>query len=171
MIPPVWKIERPKNLRGKRPLNWRWSQQRDCFICVIKTQSAAAAATPIPPVLRSWSLAGPAMSHAAHCGRECSDCSRASLSRSLTANHSLRQLEAGAAVATDIQTHMHRYTYHTTHCDYQRSISLVPEWLACWTQAQKGPGSNRSCDTVGVTVSGKLFTPIVPLFTKQQKNW
>jgi len=23
------------------------------------------------------------------------------------------------------------------------------EWLACWTQAQKGPGSNRSCDAVG----------------------
>ena len=35
----------------------------------------------------------------------------------------------------------------------------VAEWLTCWTQAQKGPGSNR-----------KLFTPIVPLFTKQQ-NW
>jgi len=32
----------------------------------------------------------------------------------------------------------------------------VAEWLACWTQAQKCPG--------------KLFTPIVPLFTKQQ-NW
>jgi len=26
---------------------------------------------------------------------------------------------------------------------------LVAEWLAYWTQAQKGPGSNRSCDTVG----------------------
>jgi len=25
----------------------------------------------------------------------------------------------------------------------------VAEWLACWTQAQKGPGSNRSCDAVG----------------------
>ena len=25
----------------------------------------------------------------------------------------------------------------------------VAEWLACWTQAQKGPGSNRSRDTVG----------------------
>jgi len=23
------------------------------------------------------------------------------------------------------------------------------EWLACWTQAQKGPGSNRSRDVVG----------------------
>ena len=42
----------------------------------------------------------------------------------------------------------------------------VAEWLACWTQAQKGPGSNRSRDAV----LGKLFTPIVPLFTKQQ-NW
>ena len=25
----------------------------------------------------------------------------------------------------------------------------VDEWLACWTQAQKGPGSNRSHDAVG----------------------
>jgi len=25
----------------------------------------------------------------------------------------------------------------------------VAEWLACWTQAQKGVGSNRSCDAVG----------------------
>jgi len=40
----------------------------------------------------------------------------------------------------------------------------VAEWLACWTQAQKGLGSNR------VTVLGKLFTPIVHLFTKQ-RNW
>jgi len=36
----------------------------------------------------------------------------------------------------------------------------------CWTQAQKGLGSNRC----RVTVLGKLFTPIVSLFTKQQ-NW
>jgi len=53
---------------------------------------------------------------------------------------------------------------------YQRPLSClggsVAEWLACWTQAQKGPGSNRSRDDV----LGKLFTPIVPLFTKQQ-NW
>ena len=38
----------------------------------------------------------------------------------------------------------------------------VAEWLACWTLAQKGPGSNRSRDAVG--------TPVVPLFTKQQ-SW
>ena len=25
----------------------------------------------------------------------------------------------------------------------------VAEWLACWTQAQKGLGSNCSCDAVG----------------------
>jgi len=45
----------------------------------------------------------------------------------------------------------------------------VAEWLACWIQAQKGPGSNRSRDAVRVTVLGKLFTAIVPLFIKQQK--
>ena len=43
---------------------------------------------------------------------------------------------------------------------------LVAEWLACWTQAQRDPGSNRSRDAV----LGKLFTPTVPLLTKQQ-NW
>ena len=35
----------------------------------------------------------------------------------------------------------------------------LAEWLACWTQAQKGLGSSR------VTVLGKLFTPTVALFT------
>jgi len=30
-----------------------------------------------------------------------------------------------------------------------RFIASVAEWLACWTQAQKVPGSNRSRDTVG----------------------
>jgi len=39
-------------------------------------------------------------------------------------------------------------------------VGSVAEWLACWTQAQKAR----------VTVLGKLFTRIVPLFTKQQ-NW
>ena len=36
----------------------------------------------------------------------------------------------------------------------------VAEWLACWIQAQEGPGSNwpRRC---WVTVLGKLFTPVV----------
>ena len=50
-----------------------------------------------------------------------------------------------------------------------RSSGSLAEWLACWTQAQKGLGSNRSRDGQ-VTVLGKLFTPIVPLFTKE-RNW
>ena len=33
-------------------------------------------------------------------------------------------------------------------CDYTRGGS-VAEWLEGWTQAQKGPGSNRSRDAVG----------------------
>ena len=42
---------------------------------------------------------------------------------------------------------------------------LVAEWLACWTE---GPGfKSQRCQ---LTVLGKLFAPIVPLFTKQQ-NW
>jgi len=28
-------------------------------------------------------------------------------------------------------------------------VGSVAEWLACWTRAQKGPGSNRSRDAVG----------------------
>ena len=27
-------------------------------------------------------------------------------------------------------------------------VYTVAEWLACWTKAQKGPGSNRSRDAV-----------------------
>jgi len=52
----------------------------------------------------------------------------------------------------------------STHCPG----GSVAEWLACWTQAQKGL-QPRCCR---VTVLGKLlqFTPIVPLFTKQ-RSW
>ena len=28
-------------------------------------------------------------------------------------------------------------------------VLSVAEWLACWTQGQNGPGSNRSRDAVG----------------------
>ena len=45
----------------------------------------------------------------------------------------------------------------------------VAEWLACWTQAQMAwvqiAAATRHCR---VTVLGKRFTPIVPLFTKQR---
>ena len=32
---------------------------------------------------------------------------------------------------------------------YVTTGGSVAEWLACWTQAQKGLGSNRSLDAVG----------------------
>jgi len=38
--------------------------------------------------------------------------------------------------------------FFLTHSVYTTG-GLVAEWLACWTQAQKGPGSNRSRDAVG----------------------
>jgi len=31
----------------------------------------------------------------------------------------------------------------------ERRGGSLAEWLACWTQAQKGLGSNRICDAVG----------------------
>ena len=42
----------------------------------------------------------------------------------------------------------------TTFCCYlfystPPSCGSVAKWLACWTQAQKGPGSNRSRDAFG----------------------
>ena len=45
----------------------------------------------------------------------------------------------------------------------------VAEWSVCWTQAQKA-GFKLQPRRCRVTVLGKLLTPIVPLFTKQQ-NW
>ena len=36
-----------------------------------------------------------------------------------------------------------------THICIAVITTEVGEWLACWTQAQKGPGSNRSRDAVG----------------------
>ena len=43
--------------------------------------------------------------------------------------------------------------YCRNRCKSSNSSCLwggsVAEWLACWTQAQKGQGSNRSRDTVG----------------------
>ena len=50
-----------------------------------------------------------------------------------------------------------------------RSTPATVEWLVCWTQAQ-GPGFKSQSRRCQVTVLGKLFTPIAPLFTKQQ-NW
>jgi len=42
------------------------------------------------------------------------------------------------------------------------------EWLACWTQGALGPGFKSLLQRCQLTVFGKLFTPMMPLFTKQQ---
>ena len=34
----------------------------------------------------------------------------------------------------------------------------VAEWLACWTQTQKGPGSNRSRFAVGTSLRQTVHT-------------
>ena len=65
------------------------------------------------------------------------------------------------------QTHTHRHTYRQTDrqtrssqysallsgatvlAHVSRMFGSVAEWLAFWTQAQKGLGSNRSRDAVG----------------------
>jgi len=47
----------------------------------------------------------------------------------------------------------------------------VAEWLACWTHlSAEGPGLKSQPRRCRVTVLGKLFTLIVPLFTKQQNQ-
>ena len=43
----------------------------------------------------------------------------------------------------------------------------VAEWLACWTQALYCLSSKSQPQPYRVTVLGKLFTPIEPLFIKQ----
>jgi len=39
--------------------------------------------------------------------------------------------------------------YSCISLPYSPCGGSVAEWLACWTQAQKGPGSNHSRDAVG----------------------
>ena len=46
---------------------------------------------------------------------------------------------------------------------------MVAEWLACWRDSgAEGPGFKSHSRRCRVTVLGKLFTPVVPLFTKQR---
>ena len=46
----------------------------------------------------------------------------------------------------------------------------VAEWLVWLDSDAEGPGFKLQSRRCRVTILGKLFTPIVPLFTKQQ-NW
>jgi len=54
-------------------------------------------------------------------------------------------------------------------------VIIINGWLgsrvvSVLDSGAEGPGSNSQSRRRRVTVLGKLFTPIVPLFTKQQ-NW
>ena len=71
-----------------------------------------------------------------------------------------------AVIPMPMYIHSHSFPFPFPNWSLIPVSGSVAEWLACWTQEQKGLGSNRSRDAV----IGKLFTPIVPLFTKQQ-NW
>ena len=44
--------------------------------------------------------------------------------------------------------HTHPFNCNRSCLPYKPNGGSVAEWLACWTQAQKGPGSNRSRDAV-----------------------
>jgi len=56
------------------------------------------------------------------------------------AHHNTPRSPIGAGVIT--------VTESVDGAAYLEGVS-VAEWLACWTQAQYGPGSNRSRDAVG----------------------
>jgi len=55
------------------------------------------------------------------------------------------------ALINELQQQVRLFTHYCVHCVecYRGWLGTVAEWLACWTQAQKGPGSNRSRDAVG----------------------
>ena len=58
------------------------------------------------------------------------------------------QLGGRHAVAARQTTPARSQTGTSRSSEWVHGGSLA-EWLACWTQAQKGPGSNRSRDAVG----------------------
>jgi len=81
----------------------------------------------------------------------------------LAANPAAVQMQVPAAAAagtmTGLELHSHerranrtRFTNHQIQVPSTRTTTAtgsVAEWLACWAQAQKGPGSNRNRDAVG----------------------
>ena len=100
-------------------------------------------------------LVGVRRAHWAFCGCNCTHCS--------SFGRRLRSEECSGNVPAASHT-CGQFASMTSQIIGWRTIKWTGgsvaewEWLACWTQAQKGPGSNRS------------RVPIVPLFTKQQ-NW
>jgi len=53
------------------------------------------------------------------------------------------------ALSANPRTHARTHAVQSCDFKYVNIVGSVAEWLACWTQAQKGPGSNRSRDAVG----------------------
>ena len=70
----------------------------------------------------------------------------------MTAN-SWHELINLTALDTDIVIFESSLVLHILMALFYRILGIlggsVAEWLACWTQVQKGPGSNRSRDAVG----------------------
>jgi len=99
--------------------------------------------------------------------------------RTVTALHSAAAALCSAihSLTTAAATCCYDSVTYKRLCDVN-SIRLSPskggsvaEWLACWTRAQKARVHIAVATQSGnITVLGKLLTPIVPLFTKQQ-NW
>jgi len=62
---------------------------------------------------------------------------------------SVQSFDAAEATRPTADVDVLRSAY-STPLDFLFPSFSVAEWLACWTQAQKGPGSNRSRDAVGL---------------------
>jgi len=63
-------------------------------------------------------------------------------------HHSLQRASDDRARPMNNDLHFFRLSFNNSTAS---SAGSVAEWLACWTQAQKGPGStsNRSRDAIG----------------------
>ena len=66
--------------------------------------------------------------------------------------------------------HYHCQHVTTTHIDIALASYIMGGSVAEWLGAE-GPGFKSQLRRCRVTVLGKLFTPIVPLFTKQRNWW
>jgi len=65
--------------------------------------------------------------------------------RTCTGNNSPSSASRSVETLLPLLNQLHERENRT----YTKQGGSVAEWLACWTQAQKGLGSNRSRDAVG----------------------
>ena len=68
-----------------------------------------------------------------------------------THNHTIPHHPPATATSPAAASRRHNNVHQLMRNDSAASLprDSVAEWLACWTQAQKGPGSNRNRDAVG----------------------